>query len=249
MELRLDGQVAVVTGAGNGIGRGVAVAMAEAGASVALLDRSERHLLAVEETIRATGAATSAHRVDVSDPVAVAEAIEAVAETLGDPTTLVTAAAIDGAIPLLDLEVEEWRQMVDVNLNGTFYCLKAVLPAMVRRGGGRVILFGSNIALKGGGEIAHYGSAKAGVHGLARCAAVDLAPYRITVNVIAPGPVETDMLASLPADWLEEKRAELLTENFGTVEEIVPTVIMLASDAGSFYTGSTINVSGGDVLQ
>jgi 3-oxoacyl-[acyl-carrier protein] reductase len=249
MELRLDGQVAVVTGAGNGIGRGVAVAMAEAGADVALLDRSEPDLLAVEERISSTGARTSAHCVDVSDPVAVERAVAAVEETLGDPTTLVTAAAIDGAVPLLELEVETWRQMLDVNLNGTFYCLKAVLPGMLRRGSGRVIFFGSNIALKGGDEIAHYGAAKAGVHGLARCAAVDLAPHRITVNVIAPGPVETAMLASLPQAWLEQKRGELLTENFGKVEEIVPTVLLLASDAGAFYTGSTLNVSGGDVLQ
>jgi len=247
MELRLDGEVAVITGAANGIGRGVAIAMAEAGAGVALLDRREDDLLAVARHIGTD--AVSTHCVDISDPVAVTLAIDEASAALGDPTILVTAAAIDGSVNLLDLGVDDWREMLEVNLNGTFYCLKAILPAMLRRGGGRVIMFGSNIGLKGGSDIAHYGAAKAAVHGLARCAAIDLAPHGITVNAIAPGPVETDMLASMPADWLEVKRSELLTDTFATVDQIVPTVILLASEAGAFYTGSTINVSGGDVLQ
>jgi 3-oxoacyl-[acyl-carrier protein] reductase len=249
MEIRLDGEIAVITGAANGIGRGVAIAMADAGASVALLDRSEEDLEAVARRIASDGCPVSAHCVDVSDPVAVTLAIDAAGGALGDPSILVTAAAIDAAVGLFDLGIDEWRQMIETNLGGTFYCLKAVLPAMLRRGGGRVIMFGSNIGLKGGAEIAHYGAAKAGVHGLARCAAIDLAPHKIKVNAIAPGPVETDMLASLPADWREAKRSELLTGDFATVDQIVPTVLLLASEAGSFYTGSTINISGGDVLQ
>jgi 3-oxoacyl-[acyl-carrier protein] reductase len=249
MVIRLDGEVAVVTGAANGIGRGIAVAMAEAGASVALLDRDGDGLGEAAATIAAGGGTACTQVVDVADADAVARAVEASAEALGDPTVLVTAAAIDQSIDLLEMSVEEWRTMLDVNLSGSFYCLKAVLPAMRRRGRGRIVLIGSNIGLKGGAQIAHYGAAKAGVHGLARCAAIDLAPLGITVNAVAPGPVETDMLWSLPPEWLDAKRKELLTGRFGRVEDIVPTVVLLASDAGAFYTGSTLNLSGGDVLQ
>ncbi|MBS1861419.1 MAG: SDR family oxidoreductase [Actinobacteria bacterium] len=248
MELRLDGEVAVVTGAAGGIGQGVASAMVEAGAGVALLDRDPAGLRAVSERIGANGKVTH-HPVDVRDPAAVHAAIAAATETLGDPTVLVTAAAIDKAVNVVDLEIDVWREMLDINLSGTFFCLKAVIPGMLRRGRGRVIMFGSNIALKGGEEISPYGAAKAGVHGLARCAAIDLAPHKINVNVIAPGPVDTEMLYLFPDEWLAKKRGELLTGDFGRVDQIVPTVILLASEAGSFYTGSTLNVSGGDVLQ
>jgi len=248
MELRLDGEVAVVTGAANGIGRGVAVAMAEAGAAVALLDRSEDDLQAATDLVAGAGGRVSHHVVDVSDAAAVSAAIDAAGEALGDPTVLVTAAAIDRTVNLVDLEIDAWQEMLDVNLSGTFYCLKGVLPAMLRRGRGRVIMFGSNIGLKGGAEVASYGTAKAGVHGLARCAAIDLAPHGINVNAIAPGPVDTQMLDGIPDEWLDRKRGELLTGAFGTVEQIVPTVILLASEAGGYYTGSTLNVSGGDVL-
>jgi 3-oxoacyl-[acyl-carrier protein] reductase len=248
VEIRLDGEVAVVTGAARGIGLGVARAMAEAGAAVALLDRTADELDAATAAVSRVGTVSS-HRVDVSDSAGVIAAVQEASAALGDPTILVTAAAIDQTVDLLDLESEEWRELIAINLDGTFHSLKAVIPGMLRRGGGRVVMFGSNIGLKGGHRIAHYGAAKAGVHGLARCAAIDLAPHNITVNAVAPGPVETDMLASLPLDWREAKKRELLTGAFATVEQIVPTVVLLASEAGSFYTGATINVSGGDVLQ
>lgn len=249
MLIRLDDEVAVITGAANGIGRGVALAMVEAGARVALLDRRGDGLDAIGAIIEEAGGRCTTHTVDVSDHQAVAEAVDEASSALGDPTCLVTAAAIDETVDLVDLSIEAWRAMIEVNLNGTFYCLKAVLPGMLRRGRGRVIFFGSNIGLKGGASIAHYGTAKAGVHGFARCAATDLAPHNITVNAVAPGPVMTDMLNSLPQAWRDAKREELLADDFATVEQIVPTVILLASEAGAFYTGSTINISGGDVLQ
>ncbi len=249
MEIRLEGDVAVITGAANGIGRGVALAMADAGASVALIDRDAEALERTADEIAAAGWRVASEVVDVADAEGLADAVTRMAADLGDPTVLVTAAAIDASTPLTDMEPTEWRAMLDVNLSGTFYSLRAVLPGMKRRGSGRVVFIGSNIGLKGGADIAHYGASKAGVHGLARCAAVDLAPLGITVNAVAPGPVDTAMLRSLPPDWLEAKKDELLVGRFGTVAEIVPTVLLVASSAGAFFTGSTINISGGDVLQ
>ena len=186
----LDGELPVITGAANGIGRAIALAMAEAGAGVALVDRDESGLTDATALLRSSGGTADCFPADVSDQAEVVKAVEKAAHKLGDPTILVAAAGIDQSKHLAEITQPEWQTMVDVNLSGCFYCLQAVLPAMKRRGYGRVVLIGSNIALKGGADIAHYGAAKAGVHGLARCAALDLAPLNITVNVVAPGPVE-----------------------------------------------------------
>ena len=248
MHIDMTGDVAVVTGAANGIGRGVATAMAAAGAKVALLDRDSAGLDTTRQAIADSGGTASTYVVDVGDWESVSAAVAAVQRELGDPTILVTAAAIDESVSIEDMPVESWRRMIDVNLSGTFYCLKAVIPAMKRNGYGRVVLFGSNIALKGGAEIGHYGAAKGGVHALSRCAALELAGDGITVNCIAPGPIETDMLWSLPQDWLDAKKQELPLGRFGTVGEVVPAVVLLASRLSGFTTGSTVNVSGGDVI-
>ena len=248
MLIDLSGDVAVVTGAANGIGRGVATALAAAGANVALLDRDSSALELVRRSIADKGGSSSPYTVDVSDWTAVSAVAEQVRRDLGDPAILVTAAAIDESVSIEDMSVESWQRMIDVNLSGTFYCLKAVIPMMKRNGYGRIVLFGSNIALKGGADIGHYGAAKGGVHALSRCAALELASDGITVNCIAPGPVETDMLWSLPREWLDAKRRELPLGRFGTVDEVVPAVVLLAARMSGFTTGSTVNVSGGDVI-
>ncbi len=249
LEIDLTDDVAVVTGAGNGLGRGVAVALARHGAAVELLDLDGDGLAATAAEIVEHGGRCATALVDVADNDQVESAVAGVQQRWGDPSILVTAAAIDESVDLQEMAIASWRRMIDVNLNGTFYPLKAVIPGMRRRGYGRIVLFGSNIALKGGHQIAHYGAAKGAVHALTRCAALDLAGDGITVNCIAPGPIETDMLWSLPPAWLEAKKAELPLGRFGLVEEIVPTVVLLASKLSSYTTGSIVNVSGGDVLQ
>jgi 3-oxoacyl-[acyl-carrier protein] reductase len=249
MEIDLAGDVAVVTGAGNGLGRGVAIELARHGAAVALLDRDTDGLAATAAEITGSGGRCSAWTVDVADNDQVESTVNEVQARWGDPSILITAAAIDESVDLGDMAISSWQRMIDVNLNGTFYPLKAVIPGMRRRGYGRIVLFGSNIALKGGHQIAHYGAAKGAIHALTRCAALDLAGDGITVNCIAPGPIETDMLWSLPPAWLAAKKAELPLGRFGRVEEIVPTVVLLASKLSSYTTGSIVNVSGGDVLQ
>lgn len=249
MEIDLTGDVAVVTGAGNGLGRGVAIELARHGAAVALLDRDPDGLADTAAEIDRFGGRCSALTVDVADNDRVESTMHAIQDRWGDPSILVTAAAIDESVDLGEMAISSWRRMIDVNLNGTFYPLKAVIPGMRRRGYGRIVLFGSNIALKGGHQIAHYGAAKGAIHALTRCAALDLASDGITVNCIAPGPIETNMLWSLPPAWLEAKKAELPLGRFGLVEEIVPTVVLLASKLSSYTTGSIVNVSGGDVLQ
>jgi 3-oxoacyl-[acyl-carrier protein] reductase len=176
------------------------------------------------------------------------QAFRKVRDELGEISIVVAAAAIDEAVEIDEMTLEQWQRMVDVNLTGVLLTVKAALPGMRSIGGGRVILLGSNLAEKGGVQLAHYCAAKAGVHGLARALARELAPAAIAVNVVAPGPTNTELLRSLPQDWLEAKRAEMPIGRFAEVDEIVPTILLLASDAGSFYTGATMNVSGGDVI-
>ena len=246
---RLDGRVAaIITGAARGIGRGIAVAFAREGAVLALVDRDERMLEEARETCSASGAEPIAIAADVSDPEGVERMVDRTLTELGGVHILVNNAGVCSASTVADMELDEWRRIIDTDLTGVFLCTKAVLPAMMSRRYGRIISIGSQLALKGSATMAHYCAAKSGVHGFTRALAYEVAPYNITANVIAPGPIETDMLWADPQEWLDAKQAEIPLGRFGRVEEIAPTAVLLASDDGAYYTGSTLNISGGDVM-
>jgi 3-oxoacyl-[acyl-carrier protein] reductase len=245
---QLDGRVAVVTGAGRGIGRGIALGFAREGADLSIVDRDADAAAKVRDECAELGASSIAAAIDVTDPDAVNAMVDETVTQLGGVDILVNNAGIAHLIPVVEMSVEDWRRMIETNLGSVFLCTKAVLPTMTKKGYGRIISIGSQLALKGAATMTHYCAAKSGVHGFTRALAYEVAPHGITVNVIAPGPIETDMLASHPAAWKEAKRAELPIGRFGRIEEIVPTAVLLASDGGGYYTGSTLNVSGGDVM-
>jgi 3-oxoacyl-[acyl-carrier protein] reductase len=247
VELAFEGQAALVTGAARGIGRAVATALAAASAAVVMVDRDPAVEPAAAE-IAESGARTSAIVADVSKPDQVNAMVETAIRDFGAIDILINNAAIDNAALVVDMPLGQWREMLDVNLTSVFLCCSAALPSMIARGKGRIVNVGSNLALKGGERLAHYCAAKAGVHGFTRALALEVARHGISVNTVAPGPVETEMLYSLPEDWLAAKKAELPLGRFGTVDEIVPAILLLASDSASFFVGSTINVSGGDVM-
>lgn len=247
MELTFAGETALVTGAARGIGRGIATALAESAASVALIDRDPA-VEAAAAAIREAGGRAVGIVANVTQPEQVRAAVDATITEFGAIDVLINNAAIDGAELVVDMSLEQWREMLDVNLTSVFLCCSAVLPSMIGRQKGRIVNLGSNLALKGGERLAHYCAAKAGVHGFTRALALEVAAHGITVNTVAPGPVETEMLYSLPADWLAAKKDELPIGRFGTIDEIVPVVLLLASSRGSFFIGSTVNVSGGDVI-
>ena len=245
---QLEGRVASVTGAARGIGRGIAAAFAREGAAVAVADRDEAAAQAVARELEGDGGRALAIRVDVGNPELVEQMVATTASELGGLHILVNNAGIDNVSKLIDMPIEQWEQMIHVNLTSVYLCTKAALPPMVEQRWGRIISIGSQLGLIGAETMVHYCAAKAGVHGFTRALAYEVAPYNITVNAIAPGPIETDLLASIPSEWLEKKKAEVPLGRFGKVEEIAPTAVLLASDGGGYYTGATLNVSGGDAM-
>jgi 3-oxoacyl-[acyl-carrier protein] reductase len=245
---KLNGRVAIVTGAASGIGRGIAEAFAEEGAAVAVADRNEAGAGKVARRIVDRGGRATAIQVDVSDEHAVAQMVERTLADLRGIDILVNNAGIDTVSTLVEMPLAMWQEMLDVNLTSLFLCTKAVLPTMIEQRAGRIVNIGSQLGLEGTDRMVHYCAAKAGVHGFTKALAYEVAPYNVNVNAIAPGPIQTPLLDTIPGDWLEKKRASIPLGRFGTVEEIAPTAVLLASDGGAYYTGATLNVSGGDVM-
>lgn len=237
----LDGKVAIVTGGARGIGAGIAAALAGAGAKVARVDQNAPPAVADPERDLALVA-------DVTDEAQVGDAVGAVLERWGRIDVLVNNAGFAPSEPIEEITGERWRQIVDVNLGGAFYFSRAVLPTMTAQGAGRIINIGSQLGLTGAAELCHYAAAKAGLHGLTKSLARELAPRGILVNAVAPGPVETEGLVNTSSEVLERTRGEIPLGRFAAVEEIAPTVLLLASRGGTFYTGSIVNVSGGHVM-
>ena len=245
---KLDGRVAIVTGAASGIGRGIAEAFAEEGAAVAVADKNEEGARQVADAIAGGEGRAITVTVDVTDEGQTAAMAERVLAELGGIDILVNNAGIDTVSTLVDMPLAMWQQMMDVNLTSLYLCTRAVLPTLIAQRSGRIINMGSQLGLEGTDRMVHYCAAKAGVHGFTKALAYELAPYNINVNAIAPGPIQTPLLDSIPQDWLDKKKAEVPLGRFGRVEEIAPTAVLLASDGGAYYTGATLNVSGGDAM-
>ncbi len=245
---RLEGKKCIVTGGARGIGRAIVLAFAREGADLVIVD--QRHELAAETAreVSNTGVSCSALAADVSDEASATAAMRGAEETLGGVDVLVNNAGIGHSRLLVDLSTEAWDRMIAVNLRSVFLCTRVVLPGMISRRWGRIINTSSQLAHKGAVELTHYCAAKAGILGLTRSLAYEVAPFGITVNAICPGPIDTDLSAALSEEWRERKRAELPLGRFGTVDEIAPTAVLLASDEGSYYTGASLNPNGGDVM-
>jgi 3-oxoacyl-[acyl-carrier protein] reductase len=243
---KLDGRVAIVTGAATGLGRGIACLFATEGADVAVLDRNGPGARIAAAAIAEAGRRSLAVEVDVGDEAGVQAAIGQAQDTLGAPDILVNNAGIVTVSLLEEMSTETWDEMIRIDLTSVFYCTRAVLPAMRKRRYGRIINISSQLAHKGGEGLAHYAAAKAGILGLTRSLAYEVTRHNIAVNAICPGPLDTDM--TLPREWVEKKKAELIIGRSGTVEEVAPTALLLAGEDASFYVGASFNPNGGDVM-
>lgn len=249
MSGQLEGKIAIVTGGASGIGRAIAELYAREGATVAIADLNLEAGQALARELGSLGGSHSAHAVDVTDAHSTKALAEDVAARHGKIDILVNSAGILTEIPFLEMEPADFDKMIAVDLRSVFLCSRWVAPFMVKQQWGRIINISSQIGLKGGHGLAHYGAAKAGVLGLTKSMARELASHNVLVNAIAPGPIFTPLLGDLSDEWRAEKQAELPLGRFGTAEEVAPSALMLASSpGGNLFMGQTLSPNSGDVM-
>ncbi|MDN7954003.1 short-chain dehydrogenase [Burkholderia multivorans] len=246
----LEGRTAVVTGGSTGIGRSIVELFTTHGAKVLICHhRDEDRAAAFAETLSRTGANVAFLECDVTDEGSVAQLGNWTRRNLGSVDILVNGAGICGEVPFSNLLVEQWDQMMAVNLRGAFLVTRQFFDGMKERRYGRIINIASQLAYKGTVDSAHYCASKAGLVGFTRALSYEAAPYGVTVNAIAPGPVETAMLAGFTDEWRAMKFAQLPAGRFGQVDEIAPTALLLASETGgAYFIGQTLSPNGGDVM-
>ncbi|WP_373060503.1 SDR family oxidoreductase [Gemmatimonas sp.] len=260
----LDGQVALVTGGGTGIGLGISQLLAELGAHVVMASRKLATLEAARADIESRGGKVTAVQLDVRDPEQVKAVVDGIAQTLGRIDVLVNNAAGNFYAPSATLSPNAWKSVVEIDLYGTFYCSQAVYPIMAAQGGGRIVSTSMTLHYRGWPMMAHATAAKAGVDALTRTLAVEWAPQRIRVNAIAPGPIPTegvrkaftppadsgvpDVFAAADARMAAYAKKGIPLGRWGSPRDIANMVAFLASPAGDWITGSIFVIDGGEWL-
>lgn len=247
----LQGKVAVVTGGTSGIGREICLRFARAGAQVVVAARREDAGEAVVAEVEAAGGAARFVETDVTDPDQVARLIRSAEEAYGQVNILVSAAGVMllGSAP--DTSVDAWRTTIETNLSGPFYLAKHGIPALLRAGGGSMVVIASELGLVGAREAAAYCAAKGGLVNLVRALAVDHAPQGVRVNCLCPGPIDTPLLqgwfaAGADRSARERRQVEPVPlGRLGRVDEIAEAALFLASDASSYFAGSIVVADGG----
>ena len=247
MSLPLQGKVALVSGAGKNIGRTIALTLAQDGASIVVNGRSDKAAVdgVVAEIVKAGGKAIAAMG-DVSDPAVPPRLAEEAAKAFGGVDILVSNAGLRKQTAFLDMSFDEWRGIMSVALDGAFLLGKAVVPQMVKRGGGAFVAISGISTHVGTPNRCHVSASKSGLEGLMRALAVELAPHKVTCNALAPGAIDTTRGASAGPRPVENRPIPL--KRFGTVEEIAAMVRLLVGPQGTFITGQTIHVNGGEFL-
>lgn len=248
--MRLGGKVAIVTGAGQGIGKGIACALSREGTKVVMADIAEIRGETLRE-VEGCGSEVLAVRVNVASWRDAGEMARAAVERFGRIDILVNNAGIYPYRPLLEMTEEDWDRVMGVNLKGVFNCTKAVLPKMVYQRGGNIINIASIAgAVVGFSNLAHYSASKGGVLGFTRAAALELAPYGIRVNAIAPGSVETPgTMRGADEAALKQFLQMIPLRRMGVPADIGNLAVFLASDESSYITGQLIVADGGYTIQ
>lgn len=247
--MTLEGKVAVVTGAGQGLGRAITLALARAGAKVAAADMDPETAESVAAEAAQAGGEALAVRVDVADEGSVNALRDRVLSRWDRVDILVNNAGLYPHSLVVDMSEEDWDRVLDVNVGGQFLCARAFVPVMKRQGRGRIICTASAIGYKGAAGFAHYAGSKAAVLGFVRGLAQELAPHGITVNSLAPGTANTAMPRQHRSEEsLQERGAKVPLGRIAEPHDIANAVVFLAGDAASYVTGQSVLLTGGDLM-
>ena len=245
---RLDGKVALVTGASQGIGEAIAKTLAAQGALVVCAARTESKLNAVAETIRSAGGKADVVVMDLSSTESVKAAVAATVERHGAIHILVNNAGITRDKLLIQMKEEDWDAVLDTNLKGAYTAIQAATKPMMKQRFGRIINIASVVGQMGNAGQANYVAAKAGLIGLSKSVARELASRNVTANAVTPGYIETDMTAGLPADVKAEFTKQIPLGRMGSPGDIAAAVAFLASDEAGYVTGQVLSVNGGMLM-
>lgn len=239
-------RVALVTGGARGIGFAVASQLGRLGARVVIADIDLDGADAAVERLVATGVEAMAVKVDVRDPDDAERMAEATTTRFGKLEILVHSAGVGIERSFLETTSDEWRKLIDIDLSGTFYCAQACARRMVQVGYGRIVCLSSTAGLRGGTGRAAYGAAKGGVIALTKVMAVELAPYGVTANALAPGAIETELVGRMHSDETRQVyRAGIPMDRYGTPEETAFAAVFLASEQARYVNGQILGVDGG----
>jgi 3-oxoacyl-[acyl-carrier protein] reductase len=241
----LENKIAVVTGAGRGIGKAVALRLASEGAAVACCGRTPSHVEAVAAAIVSDGGRSKAYAVDVADGAQVSNVSEAILKEFGRVDVLVNNAGIARDDLLMRMTEQKWDEVIDTNLKGAFHFTKAMTRPMLKQRSGRIINISSIIGLTGNAGQTNYAASKAGLIGFTKSVARELGSRNITANVIAPGFIETDMTAELAPEVREELLERVALGRLGSVDDVAALVLFLAGDGAGYITGQVLTVDGG----
>lgn len=243
----LEGKVAVVTGAGRGLGRAIAESLVNAGAAVTVASRTQPQLASFVEETRARGGRALAVPTDVADEQAVDALVERTLGEFGRVDILVNNSGVLSSTPLLNQDAADWDRVIATNLRGTYLVTRAVGAHLVAQGSGKVINIASNFGLMGVANHAAYATSKAGLIAFTKCMAVEWARHNVQVNALAPGYFATELNASLRADESATDKVlrAIPARRMGTPDELSPWVLLLAGGASDFMTGETIVIDGG----
>lgn len=239
---RFSGRRAVVTGGASGLGLAVASRIVAEGGTAVIWDLNADSLA----DAKVTSGAIDAIALDVADPDAVAAAAERSIKAMGGVDILVTAAGITGAtVPVADFPIDSWQRVINVNLNGMFYCCRALVPGMQAAGYGRIVNISSVAGKEGNPNASAYSASKAGVIGLTKSLGKELATSGVLVNAVTPATFNSPILAQMPASQVEYMKAKIPMGRLGESEEVAALVCWLASEECSFSTAATFDISGG----
>jgi 3-oxoacyl-[acyl-carrier protein] reductase len=239
----LKGRAAVVTGGAQGFGKAISERFLRSGARVAIWDRDTA---LAEKTAKALGAEVHAVACDVADPASVATALKATLEAFGRADILINNAGIAGAnAKTWETDVEEWRKVMRVNLDGPFICARAVVPGMIQQNYGRIVTIASIAGKEGNPNAAHYSASKAGVIALTKSLGKELAGYDIAVNCVTPAAAKTAIFDQITQQHIDFMLSKIPRNRFVLVEEVASMVAWMASEENSFTTGAVFDISGG----